>query len=155
MERPRLPDGHSFRIVVSQDGFPHCAVNGKACCKCLYARLPYPSITASYMSLCCNRDFKARLGNDRRRFGGDVSSMEWRSGAGKGTRSYDFAYDCLGRLVSADYGEYGDHVTGYGTSYSYGNMGNLLSLSREGDITSSRKGIVDNLSMTYDGGTDC
>lgn len=30
-------------------------------------------------------------------------------------------------------------------------MGNLLSLSREGDITSSRKGIMDNLSMTYDG----
>ena len=92
-----------------------------------------------------------RLGNDRRRFGGDVSSMEWRSGAGNGTRSYDFAYDGLGRLVSADYGEYGDHVVGYGTSYSYDNMGNLLSLSREGDMTSSRKGIVDNLSMTYDG----
>lgn len=30
-------------------------------------------------------------------------------------------------------------------------MGILLSLSREGDITSSCKGIVDNLSMTYDG----
>ena len=93
----------------------------------------------------------ARLGTDRRRFGGDVSSMEWRSGAGTGTRSYDFAYDGLGRLVSADYGEYGDHVVGYGTSYSYDNMGNLLSLSREGDMTSSLKGIVDNLSMTYDG----
>ena len=92
-----------------------------------------------------------RLGNDRRRFGGDVSSMEWRSGVGTGTRSYDFAYDGLGRLVSADYGEYGDHVVGYGTSYSYDNMGNIVSLSREGDITSSRKGIVDNLSMTYDG----
>ena len=92
-----------------------------------------------------------RLGTDRRRFGGDVSSMEWMSGAGTGTRSYDFAYDGLGRLVSADYGEYGDHVVGYGTSYSYDNMGNLLSLSREGDMTSSRKGIVDNLSMTYDG----
>ena len=92
-----------------------------------------------------------RLGNDRRRFGGDVSSMEWRSGVGTGTRSYDFAYDGLGRLVSADYGEYGDHVVGYGTSYSYDNMGNLLSLSREGDMTSSLKGIVDNLSMTYDG----
>ena len=92
-----------------------------------------------------------RLGTDRRRFGGDVSSMEWRSGAGTGTRSYDFAYDGLGRLVSADYGEHGDHVVGYGTSYSYDNMGNLLSLSREGDMTSSRKGIVDNLSMTYDG----
>ena len=93
----------------------------------------------------------ARLGDGNRRFGGDVSSMEWRSGAGTGTRSYDFAYDGLGRLVSADYGEYGDHVVGYGTSYSYDNMGNLLSLSREGDITSSLKGIVDNLSMTYDG----
>ena len=33
----------------------------------------------------------------------------------------------------------------------YDNMDNLLSLSREGGITSSRKGIVDNLSMTYDG----
>ena len=103
------------------------------------------------MSLCHNRDLKIRLGTDRRRFGGDVSSMEWRSGAGTGTRSYDFAYDGLGRLVSADYGEHGDHVVGYGTSYSYDNMGNLLSLSREGDMTSSRKGIVDNLSMTYDG----
>ena len=103
------------------------------------------------MSLCHNRDLKIRLGNDRRRFGGDVSSMEWMSGAGTGTRSYDFAYDGLGRLVSADYGEYGDHVVGYGTSYSYDNMGNLLSLSREGDMTSSLKGIVDNLSMTYDG----
>ena len=30
-------------------------------------------------------------------------------------------------------------------------MGNLLSLSREGDINSSRKGVVDNLTMTYDG----
>ena len=34
-------------------------------------------------------------------------------------------------------------------------MDNLLSLSRKGDMTFSRKGIVDNLSMTYDGGTDC
>ena len=93
----------------------------------------------------------ARLGDGNRRFGGDVSSMEWRSRAGPRTRSYDFAYDGLGRLVSADYGEYGDHVVGYGTSYSYDNMGNLLSLSREGDMTSSLKGIVDNLSMTYDG----
>ncbi len=42
-------------------------------------------------------------------------------------------------------------ITCYGTGYCYDNMGNLLSLSREGDMTSSLKGIVDNLSMTYDG----
>ena len=38
-----------------------------------------------------------------------------------------------------------------GAIYSQYNIENLLSLSREGDMTSSRKGIVDNLSMTYDG----
>ena len=42
-------------------------------------------------------------------------------------------------------------ITCYGMGYCYDNMGNLLSLSREGDMTSSLKGIVDNLSMTYDG----
>ena len=38
-----------------------------------------------------------------------------------------------------------------GAIYSQYNIENLLSLSREGDMTSSRKGIMDNLSMTYDG----
>ena len=38
-----------------------------------------------------------------------------------------------------------------GAIYSQYNIENLLSLSREGDMTSSFKGIVDNLSMTYDG----
>lgn len=38
-----------------------------------------------------------------------------------------------------------------GAIYSQYNIENLLSMSREGDMTSSRKGIVDNLSMTYDG----
>ena len=38
-----------------------------------------------------------------------------------------------------------------GAIYSQYNIENLLSLSREGDMTSSCKGIVDNLSMTYDG----
>ena len=38
-----------------------------------------------------------------------------------------------------------------GAIYSQYNIENLLSLSREGDMTSSLKGIVDNLSMTYDG----
>ena len=38
-----------------------------------------------------------------------------------------------------------------GAIYSQYDIENLLSMSREGDMTSSRKGIVDNLSMTYDG----
>ena len=38
-----------------------------------------------------------------------------------------------------------------GAIYSQYNIENFASLSREGDMTSSLKGIVDNLSMTYDG----
>ncbi|MBQ0043527.1 MAG: hypothetical protein KBT05_00715 [Bacteroidales bacterium] len=45
-------------------------------------------------------------------------------------RSYDFTYDGLGRLTSAVYGENGSPVSGYGTSYSYDVMGNVLSLLR-------------------------
>ena len=85
------------------------------------------------------------------RYGGGVSSMEWRASGDSGMRSYDYSYDGLGRLVSADYGEGGVRRIGYGTSYSYDVMGNVLSLCREGDLSLSRKGIVDNLTMTYDG----
>ena len=45
----------------------------------------------------------------------------------------------------------GETITGYGTSYSYDVMGNMLSLSRYGDISAGSKGPVDNLTMTYDG----
>ena len=53
-------------MVVPKNGFPHCAGNGKVCCKCIYARLPFPSITVSCMSIRHDRDFKTRLGNDRK-----------------------------------------------------------------------------------------
>ena len=66
-------------------------------------------------------------------FGGGVSSMEWRASGDAGMRSYDFSYDGLGRLTSAVYGENGTPVSGYGTSYSYDVMGNVLSLLRSGD----------------------
>ena len=45
----------------------------------------------------------------------------------------------------------GETITGYGTSYSYDVMGNMLSLSRYGDISAGIKELVDNLTMTYDG----
>ena len=62
-----------------------------------------------------------------------MSSMEWRASGDAGMRSYDFSYDGLGRLTSAVYGENGTPVSGYGTSYSYDVMGNVLSLLRSGD----------------------
>ena len=65
-ERSRLPNGHTVRMVVPKNGFPHCAGNSKVCCKCIYARLPFPSITVPCMSIRHDRDFKTRLGNDRK-----------------------------------------------------------------------------------------
>ena len=91
------------------------------------------------------------LPDDRRRYGGGLSSIEWLAGSDSGMRSYDFDYDGLGRLLSAGYGEKGKALTGYGTKYTYDISGNLLTLLREGDVTPTAKGIVDNLTLTYDG----
>lgn len=93
----------------------------------------------------------ACLPESSRRYGGDVSSAEWRASGDANVRSYDYEYDGLGRLTSAEYGEDGRRLVGYGTSYVYDMNGNVVSLQREGDLTYTSKGTVDDLTMTYDG----
>ena len=93
----------------------------------------------------------ACLPESSRRYGGDVSSAEWRASGDANVRSYDYEYDGLGRLTAAEYGEDGRPLVGYGTSYVYDMNGNVVSLQREGDLTYTSKGTVDDLTMTYDG----
>ena len=38
-------------MVVPKNGFPHCAGNSKVCCKCIYARLPFPEILRQIQQL--------------------------------------------------------------------------------------------------------
>lgn len=62
---------------------------------------------------------------------GNISSMLWKAGSESGDRRYDFTYDGLSRLKSADYSE--PSVTGaFSETYSYDRNSNLTALSRYG-----------------------
>ena len=93
-------------------------------------------------------------GNGTARYNGNISSMTWNGGDGV-TRGYKYAYDGLGRLTDAAYGEgasigsnagrFTEKVTGYDKN------GNILSLQRYGQTSASGYGLIDNLSFTLDG----
>ena len=93
-------------------------------------------------------------GNGTARYNGNISSMTWNGGDGV-TRGYKYAYDGLGRLTDAAYGEgasigsnagrFTEKVTGYDKN------GNILSLQRYGQTSVSGYGLMDNLSFTLDG----
>lgn len=87
-------------------------------------------------------------------YNGNVSSMTWQTDS-LATRGYQFSYDGLSRLKAAVYGEgssltdnlnrFGEQVTGYDK------MGNILGIKRHGQTAENDYGIIDNLSLTYNG----
>lgn len=89
------------------------------------------------------------------RFNGNISSMEWKAASDSLMRGYCFDYDGVNRLTSAVYGEgdslkmhrnrFDEQVTGYDKE------GNILGLLRSGAISDTDYGVVDSLSMKYDG----
>ena len=100
-------------------------------------------------------------------YNGNISSMTWQTGnvptdskknAPKGMsteKGYKFHYDGLSRLTDAVYGEgvslsnnlnrFNEQITGYDK------MGNILGLKRYGQTTASAYGLIDDLSLSYDG----
>ena len=91
-------------------------------------------------------------------YGGNVSSMEWKAGHDDRSRLYGFTYDGLGRLTAATYGEKdasgkntGKGGGSYDTRYTYDQMGNILTLRRQGLHDDGAYDEIDNLKYTYDG----
>ncbi len=91
-------------------------------------------------------------------YGGNVSSMEWKAGLNGRSRRYGFSYDGLGRLTAATYGEsdasgkkLGNGGGNYDTRYSYDQMGNVLSLRRQGLHDEGAYDVIDDLRYTYSG----
>lgn len=86
-------------------------------------------------------------------YNGNISSMTWT--ANSVTQGYRFIYDELNRMTDALYGEgsllsmhpnrFNEQVT------SYDKMGNILGLKRSGQIGANDYGLVDNLTLTYNG----
>lgn len=81
-------------------------------------------------------------------YNGNVSRMVCRCPGDNKTYGYNFAYDNLSRLTSAQSLIGGVITLGYATNYSYDKNGNLLHLRRGGQTGLSGTGIIDNLSFT-------
>ena len=101
-----------------------------------------------------SQDLYYNTGNGTPCYNGNISSMTWKDGDGL-TRGYKYAYDGLGRLTAAAYGEgasigsnadrFTERVTGYDSN------GNITGLQRYGQTSVAGYGLVDNLSFTLDG----
>lgn len=88
-------------------------------------------------------------------YGGNISSMTWKTGDSSERKGYQFTYDELSRLKDAVYAEgdaqstnlfrYDEQVTGYDK------MGNILGLKRNGRTSNNDYGVIDDLKLTYDG----
>lgn len=65
-------------------------------------------------------------------YGGNVSSMEWKTGGMSAFAGWDFTYDGLGRLTGSGY-RFRSQLSGiYDTSYTYDDHGNILSIREYG-----------------------
>ena len=86
---------------------------------------------------------------------GNISTIRWKDGARNPKRGYKFAYDNAGRLTQATYGQ-GEDLTSNVNRYSEGVQydavdGNIRKIARYGKISSSSYGLMDNLTLSYDG----
>ena len=88
------------------------------------------------------------------RYGGDVSSMRWSSYEHSPKRGYKFSYDDVGRLTQATYGE-GNTLTSNANRFSegvqYDAHGNVTGIVRRGKTSAYTYGLMDNLTLAYDG----
>lgn len=103
------------------------------------------SITGSLFSE--NLYYNETSGGNIPRYNGNISSISWTQSGD--SRRYNYGYDGLSRLTSANYTGIGNEQ--YGTTYSYDKHGNILTLQRYGKTSESTYGLVNNLTMTYNG----
>lgn len=87
-------------------------------------------------------------------YNGNISSMTWQTDDQR-VRGYKFAYDGVNRLTEAVYGE-GNKLTSATNRFNeqvtaYDKQGNILGMKRFGQTSASAYGLIDNLSLTYNG----
>ena len=83
-------------------------------------------------------------------YGGNISAMDWQV-LGDSLRGYRYAYDGMGRLISADYREGDMPSDHYSAEYVYDLQGNILALWRNGRLYDSVYGAIDDLTYEYNG----
>ncbi|SIS86428.1 DUF6443 domain-containing protein [Belliella pelovolcani] len=90
------------------------------------------------------------------RFNGNVSRIDWK-GEDNNWRRYYYFYDNSNRITNANYDRIG--TTTENNRFSVNNItyeanGNILTLNRNGQRTTSTYGAIDNLTYTYDSTSD-
>lgn len=99
--------------------------------------------------------YYADEGSGNPAYNGNICSMTWRNGDGSDPQSYAFFYDGMNRLWLAEYTD-GPTLSSHPNRYTeqvtrYDKQGNILGLKRYGRVSDGDYGLIDDLSMTYDG----
>lgn len=91
-------------------------------------------------------------------YNGNISEVIWNSSRTNKLRGYAFKYDNAYRLLAADFRAFGTNWTADPEnnrftegSIAYDKMGNILQLKRNGTISATAFGIMDDLTYTYAG----
>ena len=89
-------------------------------------------------------------------YNGNISTIKWKTAGDISCQGYNLEYDENNRLTCATFGS-GDNLTSnkgyFNESAKYDNNGNIINLKRGGLVNKMYGGfgLVDNLTMTYDG----
>ena len=88
------------------------------------------------------------------RWNGNISAIRWKDKTSRAIRGYRLGYDGADRLVQAIYGQSSaltTYVGRFSESFGYDSMGNVTGITRSGKTSSGGYGVMDNLTLTYDG----
>ncbi|UTA66872.1 RHS repeat domain-containing protein [Emticicia sp. 21SJ11W-3] len=86
-------------------------------------------------------------------YDGNIGKQYWQASnnnAPSGLRTYTFSYDNISRLKSATYSGLGSESYGL-AAINYDRNGNITSMQRNGKLSSTTYGLMDNLTYTYAG----
>lgn len=87
--------------------------------------------------------------SDQPCYNGNISAMTWQN-RGSSAQRYNYIYDDASRLIRSSY-TVGNSSNRYSTQYSYDCMGNITSLKRNGLLDDSSYGLIDDLTLSYNG----
>ena len=85
-------------------------------------------------------------------FSGNIGSIKWQNTSNGELHGYDYTYDGLGRLTEGRYTSFTKMVSGYYDELvSYNANGSIETLQRKGMKNNGTFGLIDDLSIEYDG----
>ena len=93
-------------------------------------------------------------GNGASCYNGNISSTTWKSGNDAILRGYKFTYDGANRMTGGTYGEgtaISSNANRFNESATYDKNGNIVTLQRRGQTSTSAYAQLDNLTYTYNG----